>query len=310
MSWSDLLFEKYRAVTNLIGTILIAWILSLIAAEFLGLFLSQKSAASVGLPATQAGFDRSVLADFDRRSVGYYLPICDRNIFDSQGRSVCGSVPEVTEEDGVVEDLDSAPTRSDLAATLLGTLVSSNSEASFANIAPKGGEASNYYIGDTVLGEAKIYDVVRNRVFFVRNGRREYLEVENLPAIYAQSPSKRSSSKKKSGGIKRVGNKSVISRNKVDDVLQNLNKILQQSRMVPNFKNGVVNGFKIFAIKRGSIFQELGLKNGDVVQRINGTDIDTVEKALPMLQLLQTEQNVNIDLLRGGAKKSLSVEIR
>jgi general secretion pathway protein C len=80
--------------------------------------------------------------------------------------------------------------------------------------------------------------------------------------------------------------------------------------MVPNFENGVVNGFKVFAIKSGSIFQELGLKNGDVIQRINGTEIDSVEKAIPMLQLLKTESAISIDLSRGGAKKTLSIEIR
>ncbi len=55
---------------------------------------------------------------------------------------------------------------------------------------------------------------------------------------------------------------------------------------------------------------ELGIKNGDIVQRINGTEINSVEKALPMLQLARNESAISIDLIRRGEKKTLSIEIR
>jgi general secretion pathway protein C len=307
MRWSYLVLEKYRTVTNVIGTVLIAWILSAMVGQMIGLLLSKKASPAFLLPPGESDADRSIFAEIETQTVAYYLPICERNIFDSQRRTPCGGAPEEGEE--VVEDMDSAPVRSDLPATLLGTLVSSNPEASFANIAPRGGTAANFYIEDTVMGEAKIYDIQRNRVFFIRNGHREYLEVDRLPSVYAGASAATAVGSAKEG-IKRDGDKVKVKREVVDSVTQDLTKILGESRMVPNFENGVVNGFKIFAIKAGSIFQELGLKNGDVVQRINGTEIDTVEKAIPMMQLLKTEPSISIDLLRGGAKKTLSIEIQ
>ena len=80
--------------------------------------------------------------------------------------------------------------------------------------------------------------------------------------------------------------------------------------MVPNYDNGQVTGFKIFGIRNGSIFKDLGLQNGDVVNRINGTQIDSLEKALPMLQLLKTESSYTIDITRGGAKQSMDINIQ
>src|SRR5690606_22737534 len=140
------------------------------------------------------------------------------------------------------------------------------------------------------------------------NGHREFIEVDRLPNIFSGPSSTRETSSE--AGIKKMGDKTIMSRPKVDSFLQNMNKVLQDSRMVPNFQDGVVNGFKIFAIRQGSVFDQLGLRNGDVVQEINGVKIDSMEKALPMLELLKNESNIGIGISRGGAKKNLSIEIQ
>lgn len=80
--------------------------------------------------------------------------------------------------------------------------------------------------------------------------------------------------------------------------------------MVPNYDNGQVNGLKIFGIRGGSIFSDLGLQNGDVINNINGTAIDSLEKALPMLQLLKTESSYTIDITRGGTKQTMNISIQ
>jgi general secretion pathway protein C len=159
------------------------------------------------------------------------------------------------------------------------------------------------------MNEGKIYEIQRNKVYFVRNGHREYLEVENLPNIYMSSPGERPDGGT-GAGIRLEGDKAIVARAKVEATLGDLNQVIQQARMVPNFKGGAVDGFKIFAIRPDSIFSELGIKNGDVIQRINGTEINSVEKAIPMLQLARNENAITIDLTRNGAKKTLSIEIR
>ena len=47
----------------------------------------------------------------------------------------------------------------------------------------------------------------------------------------------------------------------------------------------------------------------DVIHRINGNEINSVEKAIPMLQLARNESSITIDLTRRGAKKTLSIDI-
>lgn len=302
----ELGIEKHRSITNVIGTLLVAWMLSGIAAQLFG-FLLPKTKSAVSAPKS---FDngRPTLSSFGgTRDTSFYMPICERNIFDSQRRVPC--LDEVPTEEDI--DPDAAPIKSDLNATLLGTMVFTNPDISFATVAGSGGgDSKNYRIGDTIQGEAKIYDIQRNKVYFTRKGRREYLQVDRLPVIYSGADSVVPSTES-SEGIRTVGDKILITRAKVDATLGNLNNIIQDSRMSPNVgADGKVDGFKVFAIRKGSIFEQLGLKNGDVIHKINGTAIDSLEKALPMMQLLKSESSVGIDISRGGSKKALSIEIQ
>lgn len=310
MRWT-VLFEKYRTITNYLGTALVAWLLSAMAGEFISLLLPDapltSSTFAQSIPASTPLFENGS----ENQMLAYYMPICERNIFDSLKRSPCTEdLPEEIIQAEQKVDLNSPPVKSDIAATLIGTMVSTIPRFSVATLSPKGKkEPENYRLGDKLLEEAEIYDIQRNKIFFYRNGRREFLEVENLPSIYTTSPGKPAVPGTR-GVQKLEDGKLIVTREKVESTLGDLNKIIQQARMVPNYQNGKVNGFKIFAIRSGSVFQELGLKNGDVIHRINGTEIDSVEKAIPMLQLAKTENSIALDLTRRGKKKTISIEIQ
>ena len=86
----------------------------------------------------------------------------------------------------------------------------------------------------------------------------------------------------------------------IDSTFSNLNTIATQARIVPSFKNGVANGFKLFSIQPGSLYASIGIENGDVIQRVNGYEINSPEKALELYQRLQQSQHVSIELGRGG----------
>ncbi|MFH1018160.1 MAG: type II secretion system protein GspC [Pseudomonadota bacterium] len=302
--------ERYRTITNVVGTVLVGWILSLIVSQIIGLLLAGQGTAPLPPRTAPALLQNGDDLLAQEKKLAFYMPVCDRNIFDSKKRAVCEAEAPEGSETGAPLDLNAAPIKSDLAATLLGTMVSTNPNYSFATIQAKGSQGADpYYIDQVLMSEAKIYDVQRNKVYFIRNGHREYLEVENLPNIYMSAPSL-GGAEPSGAGVRLEGDKAIVARSKVDATLGDLNQVIQQARMVPNFKGGAVDGFKIFAIRPGSIFSELGLQNGDVVERINGTEINSVEKAIPMLQLARNENTITIDLTRNGVKKSLSIEIR
>ena len=102
-------------------------------------------------------------------------------------------------------------------------------------------------------------------------------------------------------GVRAVGqNKYEIDRNVIDSTLSNLNTIATQARIVPSFKNGAANGFKLFSIQPGSLYSSIGIENGDVIQRVNGYEINSPEKALELYQKLRESRHVTIELEREG----------
>ena len=92
--------------------------------------------------------------------------------------------------------------------------------------------------------------------------------------------------------------------------LQNLSQVFTQMRAVPNLKDGKTDGFRVFAIRRESIFDRIGLENNDVVQRVNGVELTDPARAMSLLTELQGETRLTVDVLRGGAPRTLSYEIR
>ena len=69
-------------------------------------------------------------------------------------------------------------------------------------------------------------------------------------------------------GIKKIDDHHYqIERSTVNNALANLNDLAMQARIVPSFKNGQANGFKLFSIKPDSLYSKIGIQNGDVIQR-------------------------------------------
>ncbi len=113
------------------------------------------------------------------------------------------------------------------------------------------------------------------------------------------------------GAIRKIGeDRFLIARDEVDHQLANLSQVFTQMRAVPNLRDGRTDGFRIFAIRRGSIFQRIGLRNNDVVRRINGVELNDPARAMGLLQELQGATRLEVDVLRGGEPRTLSYEIR
>lgn len=82
-----------------------------------------------------------------------------------------------------------------------------------------------------------------------------------------------------------------------------------QARIVPSFKNGEANGFKLFAIRPNSLYSKLGIQNGDIIHKINGFAINSPDKALEIYQKLKSARSIDIELTRRGKSKKLNYGI-
>ncbi|HPM41693.1 MAG TPA: general secretion pathway protein GspC, partial [bacterium] len=76
-----------------------------------------------------------------------------------------------------------------------------------------------------------------------------------------------------------------------------------------NFSGGKVSGMKILSVKGDSIFAKLGMRRGDVLQKINGMELD-VKRGFEIFNQLKDSKNIQLDLIRQGQPTSLEYEIR
>ena len=64
----------------------------------------------------------------------------------------------------------------------------------------------------------------------------------------------------------------------MERVVKPINELMKQMNIRPYFEKGKPSGLMLSRIRLRSIFQELGLKNGDVITGVNGEPIETVTR--------------------------------
>jgi general secretion pathway protein C len=112
-------------------------------------------------------------------------------------------------------------------------------------------------------------------------------------------------------GVKKLANgKYALDQKEVLASTENMSQVLTQARALPYQEQGKTVGFKISEIVPGSIYEKIGLQNGDVIQRINSQDVDDPSKFFQLYQGLKNERSISIDLLRGGQPQTMTYDIQ
>jgi general secretion pathway protein C len=161
-----------------------------------------------------------------------------------------------------------------------------------------------YMVADKVLG-AEIIGIERMRVIVKNQNRKEFID-EDGPDGAAPAPAVAAAPAVASvlgNGIKELSaNKYTVPRSEIDKTLSNLNDVAMQARIVPSFKDGQANGFKVFSIRPDSIYSKIGVQNGDVISRINGYEINSPDKALEVYAKLKEASRIEVELDRNGQR--------
>ena len=71
-----------------------------------------------------------------------------------------------------------------------------------------------------------------------------------------------------------------------------------------------ISGFKLIDIQPGSLYEKLGLKQGDVIKSCNGKPVVTVEDAMALYNKLKTANKVDLEFIRDGQVKKLQYKIK
>src|SRR5437773_3388712 len=167
-----------------------------------------------------------------------------------------------------------------------------------------------YRVGDQV-GGARIASIDWDRVTLEDDGGEEVLELAPpATAPSAETPAAPAAVPADEHIRRTAENAFVVDRREITGAADNMSGLLTQLRAVAEVAEGRPAGFRLFEIAGGSLFSRLGLQDGDVVQRVNGTAIGDPAALLGFLQRLRTEPRVALDIVRGGVPRTLVYDLR
>jgi general secretion pathway protein C len=296
-------FRKYFWTAHLVFILLVA----LIAAKTLNLFLE-----SVILPPP-----KEETAKVAARRVTEPIAHLDLERIAKLTGLPVPKEPEVEEPDQMAMDPNAAPVKTSLRVKLLGTLEDASGKWSLASILDLSNQRdADYGIGDRILG-AEILEITRDRVIVLNNKRREYIsnELDGAVAYSPPEPKRFPAGEPPSTGlgtgIKALSDSEYeVPRGEIEKTLSNLNEVAMQARIVPHFKDGQAQGFKLFSIRPDSLYTKIGIQNGDVIKRINGNDINSPEKALEIYSKLRDASRIDIEIERNGTALRKTYNVR
>jgi type II secretory pathway component PulC len=92
--------------------------------------------------------------------------------------------------------------------------------------------------------------------------------------------------------------------------IRDLPPFLMQASAVPYVKRGRTAGFRINGISRGGFYEKIGLRNGDVLLRVNMQKLDDPVKLLSLYQEMRSKRHISILLFRSGQDQTFEYDIR
>ena len=274
---------------NLLNLLLLAGVVFFAVRAFYALVTANIDS---GRPIKAASRQLVPHEDETRHPLSYYSAVADRNLF--QTKSGAGGRPEKLD----IENLE--PT--DLKLNLLGTITGDEKEA-FAVIEDTATKQQKLFrIGDTIQN-ATVKMILREKVVLNVNGKDEILKIQKdregpkrFNTQAAALPAGRSQ-------------EITVRRSLMESAVKDVNNLMKQIRIQPNFRNGQPDGLRLTGIRPNSIFYNMGLKSGDILMAVDGREIKSVDDAFKLYQNLQSSSRVQLQIKRRGQLKSIDYHI-
>lgn len=246
--------------------------------------------------------------------------VVGRNIFNSTGELPDETLADTKEKSTTPDEFDeNAPcSPSKLPLVLVGTIAQRSKAQSIATIKEQGiSQADVYRVGDLIIGQdnASLYAIFHRKVVINNNGVKECLEIRKSNLADRISIKPRAAKPKGSKGkVEQSGDGSNLTFTN-DFIVKSLgpgfSKILATGRLVPYNNGQRMLGFRLVGVKEGSLWRKLGLNTGDVLVKVNETDMSKPDQGFGLYEALSEEQVIRIQYLKNGEKPTTkTIEIR
>jgi len=229
-----------------------------------------------------------------RRALGHYLGAAKRGLF--------GKVKKTASSELETEDLEPA----ELKVTLLGT-VSGDSKNAVAIIQEGARKIQSLYKEGDSIEDATILKILRGKVILRVGDKNQVLNMEEN----TRSSSRPERSRSPVGGPPTGPSTTItLNRSTVTKSLEDINELLSQVRVRPHYRDGKADGLMLSQIKPNTVFTKMRLRNGDVVQKVNGKAITSPDDIMEFYEELRSGSSVSLDITRRGRNRSMTYSFK
>lgn len=227
--------------------------------------------------------------------------ILDRNLFQVSTLLPAATEPEVTE----VPEEDLEATR--LPIRLLGTVAAELQSAAWAAVEDQQNHKQVVVrVDDRLLDKATVVRIERRRIVLQNGAKREELALDDDEAVgVTLRPGTRpiAAAAPPAGAedlrdrIRRLSDSSFqVDRDQVEETLRNPAELFSEARILPKYDNGQMVGVQLSSIKPGSLFEEIGIQNGDTVTQVNGITVTSPQDSAALLKELTESSDFQVSV--------------
>jgi general secretion pathway protein C len=277
-------------------------IIALLAGIATSLLSSRLEKALV--PQNSKNVSAPVAAPLRTEELMYYAPILTGGLFGKAAQS------QLTLISNTAVAAQAVPVTAPAELMLLGTAVGSFRET-FALVRHTTKQEERVFrLGDMVFDAGRLADVLKERAFIVINNKKiELLTPMSPPPAASSSPGQPAGSQAPAVANQGNGN-FVIDQRALNASLDNPAQAMTDARLLPSQKDGKVEGFRASEVKPSGVFAMIGIKNGDVLLRLNDFPMDAPDKALQSFIALKGQNRLKLDLIRDGQPVTFNYDIR
>jgi len=242
------------------------------------------------------------------RPLDQYAIVSERNLFGGSGTG-----QQAGSADGV--NLDDIPLAlKNLGLKLVGTVFTGVPAESLAFIEDLTARKQETYREGDRVKQVLVKKILRQSVIINTGKRDEMLSMEEPEETAgkpgAPGPTARYQPPRPPVPTTPPSTSTTLQRQEVESSLTDLNQLMQQVRIRPYLEANKPAGFLVSDIKPGSIFAKMGLRNGDVVQKINDQNISSPEQAIELYQGLMEGGEIALEIKRGQKSEKINYEVQ
>lgn len=209
-----------------------------------------------------------------------------------------------------------------LVLRLRGTIIGPRPNMSYAILETiKTRKQDLYRIGDQIDG-AVLIAVAPEEIHLRRQGTVEKLKIVEPKSAPATRSAPRNTPRRTAPRATRTKtpeskiaratgrNRFIVSREVLNRDITDLYSLMSQVRVQPYLKNNEPHGFQLSSIRPNGLFYQLGIRNNDVIVKLNGVAVRQPEDIMGLYRQIQELDTVTVEVERRGRPMTLTYSLR